>query len=563
MADAAANTFKNDRGWWPYREISMIGAAGDGRDAQRHWRGRSLFSVDSARYQDATGISLPSDFDDVVHVDRRGYSPDIGKELEEHYLNGKIVIFDKEQLDAPLLADVIDYVPVSKGPIGYWPRKPTPDTPVTLVPRYHHWGGGSEEHDTATFLLRAVYDPEQFAEAYDAHETRQAVARLNTDALQQEEYVAHLVERAGTTNTDEIHPAFPCFDTRFQDRFRFHRNGTTGYVMNPENPLLITIGGDETPFEEYNTEDWADLAPDDAFQELYDQEHIRIDADDVLERLNENAHHFLNRFKQAVDGRHPRMDTGYDRLQQYLEMEDELPAHFHMYRGMLEDEDLSLPQNSETSWEHLLLGQVRRLEGTDQFYEELLRDVQEHLKRSLEDEETDLQFRRLRGLETCLGDIQNAYREWTEEWSAGRGSASYVIQQHDLEYNADAIHRFCTTTELEENDGAFISALINDWDGDYIELPDMSGVDYLGRKNDGTEIIVNGDVGQYGLGKHMSDGRIEVKGDARYAGSDATGGEIYVHGYVREKDWLYDDCDAEIYTLKGGWLRKKRWKKIN
>lgn len=136
--------------------------------------------------------------------------------------------------------------------------------------------------------------------------------------------------------------------------------------------------------------------------------------------------------------------------------------------------------------------------------------------------------------------IRQAYEVWGSPKVAEADFGKLEETVAGVEYDADDIYEFCREEELEyASDGWFVSALINRVDEEEIVLPDMTGVECLGKENM-KMITVEGDVGRW-VGNCMKDGTIVVEGDAgreftpgivSRAGENMEGGEIYVHGYA-------------------------------
>jgi formylmethanofuran dehydrogenase subunit C len=100
-----------------------------------------------------------------------------------------------------------------------------------------------------------------------------------------------------------------------------------------------------------------------------------------------------------------------------------------------------------------------------------------------------------------------------------------------LRFSEEDLYAFCSATDLDEDDGTFISAFANVLDADRVKIPDMSDVNRVGSQND-AHLVVEGDVG-HEAGKDMQEGLLEIHGDAGgKLGESMDGGEIRVEGDV-------------------------------
>lgn len=118
-----------------------------------------------------------------------------------------------------------------------------------------------------------------------------------------------------------------------------------------------------------------------------------------------------------------------------------------------------------------------------------------------------------------------------------------VEQVQDLEYTEETIERYCreqtwTDERRSRRKGLFLSALINEHDGQEYTLPDLSittsngaqdGLEYVGYRNT-KDITIRGAAGDH-LGMQMKAGTLRVEGVAGgETGQSMTGGTIHVQG---------------------------------
>lgn len=505
----------------------------------------SLHAVSTTVYDDQ--IDDPVEMTgDTILVDRRGYAPEIAEQLGQDYLSDSILIFDSEQLESHVLSPEFD------GSYGLLKsvdeeilQRSAPDGadyPFRLdLTRELDLREGYDRLDPA-FRISAVWPEDQFTEEYKANELKEEINSLDMDQLSDRDQVESLVSASRHAELDRSDiPSLILNRTGTRDRFRYRDSGTTGYVMNPEQPLLFTINGDTTPFEAYDAGDWATLDLSEGLEELLGR-RLLTDNNTLHAQRRELSYVFIEQFQQDIDSEYPGREHAVTRLEEYRDIEDYLPEELLALEELAEDGTL----RSDTE---LLREQLRHMYGIDAFYETLLADIQDAL-----DADTPVAARRLHGLDHCIGDIQQAYWDWSGSEHIAERAAK------DLEYNAEAVTRFCRNTSLERHDGLFVSALINELEADHVELPDMTDVQYLGWKNDGTRITINGDTGRY-LAKEMTDGRIDIHGTARSRiGIEMTGGEVYLHD---SSSRTYNSCKGDVYVKKGGIVRDEHWKQIS
>lgn len=198
--------------------------------------------------------------------------------------------------------------------------------------------------------------------------------------------------------------------------------------------------------------------------------------------------------------------------------------------------------------------------------------------------------------------ITEAYHDWQDGMTAYPAAEQTVDH---LDPAPEAIHRFCMEAPLEQDDGYFVSALINTATADRYTLPDMTGVDHVGYRTmdrvrveggvgdspadtmHGGFLHVEGDAGN-SVGRAMLRGAVRIDGDAKdWLGQEMRGGIVTVRGetgaYVG-KDMedgvinIHEDADlsrwqqdGRIYTIEPGeqqavydgaeegWWERKRW----
>lgn len=349
---------------------------------------------------------------------------------------------------------------------------------------------------------------------------------------------------------------------------RYRRDDVRGYLLNPEEPLLITIGGHKLPFG--SEEDWGDddLATvlDEFNSALYDGVLLK-ERDEIRDEIDRRSKRFVEDYlMEHYDQGGPH--SFYRTLEDLEQIEEAVPGELQALRDFIEDNDFSMDTDDDRiKLEYLWGGGGREI--SDGYMQKLADDL---ARASRQDEEINI--RRLKGLETFIGDINRVYREWKKEWSESGfySPAERVVKEHDLSYSVDAIEQFAEEEDLANNAGYFLSALINNINADRVELPDMKNVDGIGVYNAGTEIIIDGDAGG-ALGKKMRSGRIEVDGslkrerslgdgeswyDTGWAGKDMSGGEIYIKGSYK----LYSSAEGDVYEWNSPLFGEEGWKKV-
>jgi len=205
-------------------------------------------------------------------------------------------------------------------------------------------------------------------------------------------------------------------------------------------------------------------------------------------------------------------------------------------------------------------------------------------------DEPEDRYREEMGADLGAPALLEEYRQWR-----ARLKEDHVLPEPDglytwanaavpREVSGEELYDFCRAMNLEEKDGLFVSAAIHAVPEDRVELPDMAGVDYLGkevgkqvvidgnagdhvgRELDGGYISVSGDVGDL-TGYRMQDGRLEVEGSAGIntgammeagtieiggvssLGNRMDGGELYIG---EEFDPSGSAGDATVYVKRDG-----------
>jgi hypothetical protein len=346
---------------------------------------------------------------------------------------------------------------------------------------------------------------------------------------------------------------------------RFRRDSVRGYLLNPEEPLLITIGGHKFPFG--SQEDWGedDLATvlDEFNSGLYDGILMK-EQDEIRDEIDRRSRKFVDTYLMEhydPDGPH----RFYRTLEDLEQIDEAVPGELQALRDFIEDNDFSLESEEDRIKLQYFWGDGGHA-ISDEYMQQLADDL-EHASRH----EEEINVRRLRGLESFIGDIRRTYRDWKKDWEDADfySPAQRVVRENDLNYNVEAIEQFAREEDLVENAGFFLSALINQIDADHVELPEMEGINGIGVCNSGTEIIIDGDAGD-SLGKKMRSGRIEVQGglkrersmsdgetwyDTGWVGKDMSGGEIYIKGRYE----LYSSAEGNIYTWESPLIGEDGW----
>lgn len=134
------------------------------------------------------------------------------------------------------------------------------------------------------------------------------------------------------------------------------------------------------------------------------------------------------------------------------------------------------------------------------------------------------------GLDEALG----LWRDTAPETDVEEAYAAALGHTSTLQYDAEALYTVCDDMELAGRDGLFISAAIDKAPADAVELPDLSGVDYVGYRGI-KDVTVDGGVGDW-CGEELMDGTLRVTADAgKWAGRAMYGGTLIVGG------------DADVY----------------
>lgn len=514
-----------------------------------------VIDVPANMFEDVTGNTT---VDDSVQVDALGRP--INPPFREHHDTDTLTLYRPEQLDL-LPPDRISYADDlitdirSNDPFMSFLSEHAPVQLTQVI-----------DYDPDGFTVRAMLESTPAQDHHDIQDTYRQVEHLGRDALRSEDTIEELVESLHHYEealTDGVVEA----GSVTGNHLTYDLDTTTGYLLTPEHPLLVMIGAEQTPWDR-DPDQWGEESLGHVLDTFYGTasedrvgDHLHI-TDQVYDAIDERSRDFLWDFvdDSIVDSDnapHPHYET----LENFEDITEHVPDELRALRDLAENEDLSITTAADEI-------KVQYVNGTGSaLHEHLIADIQNAMRTG-----KDVSLYRHRGLDTCIGDIQEQFQAYTEGGSVSR----YV--DDDLYYNAEALYRFCEETELRRDDGRFVSALINNLDADTVRLPDMAGVDYLGEDNDGKHITIEGDAGD-NLGAGMTDGRIDVHGSLQfwytplYADSDRyeelrdaavsddiNGGEIYIHG----------DCytngsrssDAEVYVLKERLLRSDTWKQL-
>lgn len=132
-------------------------------------------------------------------------------------------------------------------------------------------------------------------------------------------------------------------------------------------------------------------------------------------------------------------------------------------------------------------------------------------------------------------DIEDLYASWRS--SVGEDADVEGLYQSAVEAwedgvaDPDMVYGFCERygeDMLRPEDGLFVSAVINDMMHDSVRLPPMPEVDHLGYRNDGTDLLIEGETGDR-TGERMQSGTVGVAGAVGdRAGMEMEGGHLVV-----------------------------------
>lgn len=155
-------------------------------------------------------------------------------------------------------------------------------------------------------------------------------------------------------------------------------------------------------------------------------------------------------------------------------------------------------------------------------------------------------------LQSEVEALWEACREWRHE---DRESYDKAVEAVDpLEYSPDGIYAFAEHSIEHPYDGVFVSALINEHDGDQYTLPDMADVAFIGMHASDT-ITVEGDVGA-SAGRALQGGTLTVEGDAGdNLGLGMTDGRIRVHGTIASHP-VHPDGGTIEQEQNGAWVAR-------
>lgn len=413
--------------------------------------------------------------------------------------------------------------------------------------------------------------------ARDAWELQEDVADLTAADLQEERY-AELLERRQRLGVDgdirEI-AEDPVIARYATDRFMYEDGDTTGYVMSPEQPLLVRIGGTTPPYD-LEEEEWVQEDLNTLLERLDENGMLAINENKLSHVLDFQAGAFLGQFAEEHDYRtDPETDSPnsgtarYDTLEHYLAIEDALPDQLKALRALYTENDPRIHDKPDRA-------KLDFITGTTTYAEQLLEDIQTALA-----DETPVTLHRRPGIGAALDDIDAFNTAYSDEKEAAEhtGISPYSIV-HDFSaqdlldllyekinpsYNAEAIYRFCEENDGDDINGEAITYLAMNAEEDTIRLPDMGNVRGVGNYLEDTHLIVDGDIKEW-FGKNMKSGRIDVKGNIQenyssrltkaWIAFDAEGGEIYLH----QGDRVSNRGDGDIYRkrLRG---RMDSWKK--
>ncbi|MDY6778740.1 MAG: hypothetical protein SVU32_08810, partial [Candidatus Nanohaloarchaea archaeon] len=376
---------------------------------------------------------------------------------------------------------------------------------------------------------------------------------------------------AGDTDVDVLAAGQELFRTE-EKAIRYQRGDTTGYLFNPEEPLLVTIGEDDLLFGE--RKDWMQDDLDTVIEEFNSGRYdglLLVDQEELRREINKRSEQFFRSFVEenvVDDGEY----SGYETLKNFEVIDAKIPSGLEALRALEEHHDFGIESSVDREKLRYLIGSGGE-KVAETFMQRFADDIGEAAASG-----TDISVRRLQGLEESIGDIERKYLDWMGEYRSYSDAEDVV---DDLAYNREALERFCREYQerLEGDDGYFVSALINNLDAEDIELPDMHAVDYIGYRNEGTDIDIDGDAGNK-LGYEMKEGRIEVHGSLKYhmachhedceddyhvrtgvAGREMEGGEIYIHG---EYDSISTGAEhgGTVYTKESHWVRDDSWKVV-
>lgn len=498
--------------------------------------GRSaLVNVSLDTYEDALDRDIPIDTQDSVVVDHRGYSDRVAEELGADYLDGRSLVFHDEQIDGFSPDSVL-----FPDPLMY--RIAEKERFRDMVDRYGPVALTYDLDLSEDITMTADYDLSCSSSAFEtATEIHEELSDLDADALNDVEYTESLVQTVqdgvGPVNLEETMFSEPVASVS-TDRLILSGGDHTTYLFTTDaNDLYaVAVGTDDNPLRDWVNGYWTENTLTAAMESLYesgDVSPVGWKANTLKETIADAT---LDRVLDICDVRDSRRYGSAMTLDNLLNitLEETVPDAYHALDELEAADDVSMDTDAE-------LIKVAAIDGQTPFFSQMMSSL-----RDAYTEDASITAWRHGMYEYDENDLKQAYREWSYSHYA-HTAEKYVP---DGRYSADAITRFCENTALSDDDGAFLTALINDMADDEIVLESMSQVNQIGREMTGKTVIVDGDVGDW-IGYEMRDGVLEIKGNAgKYVGTMSQDGEIYLHG------------EGEVYEADADVYKKQRFRSL-
>ena len=305
-----------------------------------------LYEVSKRRYQ-----QVLKGYDDVfkgleskVRVDKRGYSPEIGKEIGEDYIIDNVFVFSPKQSKSDLL--VSEYSFLDDLMNEFYNDEENKKLISVLTKRYPLSFKIHLESYSQEFLCRLMLDEKNVKKAMkNLRDVRAKIYDLDEDTLaSNEDYIFELVDEVNKLR--EIFGDIKDLDVRYNsvymgvDHFTFYSslknisNGEPdGYALNiSDTPTVVYFGNDSSIngswFERLITID-PESVDSGKIYELFKAGVITLDENRILKKLDKMAKKILR--NKGVDD--PTDDViSYRHLKKYV---NELPEEWRSLAKLL------------------------------------------------------------------------------------------------------------------------------------------------------------------------------------------------------------------------------------
>lgn len=474
-----------------------------------------LLSVPRNEYEDVLGQRLPLNTRDPVTIDLSGFSPEISDVVGQDYIYDRLILFDTEQL----LAE-----PTGTSSAREQVRQDLADDAAfhELVEEYGPIGLTYDVDVEDGLSLEVRYDPEYSSTRFaEASELYRGVTSLDAERLQDEEHVAALAEM-GEADTSFLEDMFQDpVTTIATDYVARSANGVDTHLFETDDVYAVVVGSADKPFPETDGY-WNEQSITNLLEHLQKQELIEPRPSFIRDHMNGLARKTLFKLSKTANDRDDYPEH-VARLEQYRQLEDDIPDEYHALQDLLEEDDVSV--ETDADWV-----KVRYLHGNR--FAGLLDSMH-----GAHDSPHPVRAWKHSPHQITAAELEAAYDEW------GMGYSSAESHVPDGGYGAETIQEFLDETDISGDDGYFLSALINNMEDDEIVLDDMEGVNRIGAYLQDKHIIVESDVGEWPA-RNMQSGTLEIKGKVDRGGLiSPNGGTVYLHRGGR----VYHNHDATVY----------------